>query len=111
PVAAARHTDAIVNAHERREVAYDEDHFAAALSQECDDARLVVVAVDPLEALPAEVERVQRCRCHVEAIELAHPALHSGVQRVLQHMPVETCIMVPLAALAELASHEEQLLA
>ena len=45
------------------------------------------------------------------AVQIAHPALHAGVQRVLQQVPVEALVVVPLALLAELAAHEQQLLA
>src|ERR1700722_1535069 len=112
PVAAAGYSHAIVAARERREVAHDENHLTfAVLSQKRDHARLAVVAVDPLEALPVEVEGVERRGTRIEAVEFTHPALHARVQRVLQHMPVEARIMLPLAPLAELSSHEEELLA
>src|ERR1700722_13589083 len=112
PVAAARYPDTIVGARERREVAHDENHFTvAALSQKRDHARLVVVAVDPFEAFPVEVEGVERRGTRVEAVQFAHPALHAGMQGVLQYMPVEARIILPFAPLTELSSHEEELLA
>jgi hypothetical protein len=44
-------------------------------------------------------------------VQVAHQALHAGVQRVVQQVPVQALVVVPLALLRELAAHEQQLLA
>jgi hypothetical protein len=48
---------------------------------------------------------------HHQRIEVVHQALHAGVRRVLQQVPVQAGVVVPLAQLRELATHEQQLLA
>src|SRR5436190_22574623 len=114
PEAAARHAKAIVVARDRREVAHHQDRRRrlVALAQERDDALLPVAALHPAEAVVREVFLVQRRLLAQDAVEVAHPALHALVARIhLQHMPLEARLVRPFAALAELAAHEEELLA
>ena len=54
---------------------------------------------------------MQRRGCAVEPVEVANPALNAGVQRVLQHVPLEALFVAPLAPLSEFPAHEEQFLA
>src|SRR5256884_8088281 len=111
PATAARHADAIGHARHRREVARHQGELAGdAAPQERDHADVGVVTVDPLEAAFRELELVQRRRAAIEPVEIAHPALHPGVQRILEHVPLETLLVLPLAPLAELPAHEQQLL-
>jgi hypothetical protein len=44
-------------------------------------------------------------------VEVGHPARHAGVQGPRPQVPVERALVVPLLQLAELAAHEQQLLA
>src|SRR5207248_7011714 len=112
PATAARHADAIGLARHRREIARHQGELTGgAAAQERDNADVGVVTVDPLEAACRELELVQRRRAAIEPVEIAHPALHPGVQRILEHVPLETLLVLPLTPLAELPAHEQQLLA
>ncbi len=44
-------------------------------------------------------------------VEIAHQPLHALAHRLVQQMPVEAAIVIPLALLRELAAHEQELLA
>ncbi|MCY1401592.1 hypothetical protein D9M71_167130 [compost metagenome] len=54
---------------------------------------------------------MQRRLFAVQAVEVGHQFLHPLVLGVLQQVPVQLLVMVPLAPLAELAAHEQQFLA
>src|SRR6266850_1285614 len=54
---------------------------------------------------------LRRRRVAIEPVEITAPALHAGVQRILQHVPLEALLVLPLAPLAEFPAHEQQLLA
>src|SRR6202162_4283084 len=111
PAAATRHPDAVCLARHRREVAgYQGELARGAAAQERDHAYVGVVAVDPLETGFGEIQLVQRRHVAIELIEITDPALHAGVQRILQHVPLETLLVLPLAPLAEFPAHEQQLL-
>ena len=70
-----------------------------------------VVDIDPREASRVEIERVQCRLLPVELVQVRHPALHAGVRCVLEQMPVQARLVVPLAPLGDLRAHEQQLLA
>src|SRR5579863_1769692 len=103
PYAAAGYADAVALARHRGEVAHRKERGAAARqAQERQYAHVGIVAVHPLEALGTEVELVQRGGRAVEAVQVGEPALHALVQRILQHVPLEALLVLPLALLAEL---------
>jgi len=55
---------------------------------------------------------VERALAPVEAIEITHQPLETAVVGALvEQMPVEAPVVMPLAALPDLAAHEEELLA
>ena len=58
-----------------------------------------------------EVALVQRRLGGVDAVQVLDEPLQPGVQRLVEQVPVEAAVVVPLASLAELAAHEHQLLA
>ena len=47
----------------------------------------------------------------VQPVEGRHQVLYALMLRIAQQVPVQFAVVVPLAPLAELASHEQQLLA
>ena len=47
----------------------------------------------------------------VEVVEVAYQALNAGVRPVVEQVPVDLGIVVPLALLGDFAAHEQQLLA
>ena len=114
PVAAVRYAEPIVLARHRREVADHQDRRRAlvALAQERDHALLPVAALHPAEAVVHEVLLVQRRLLAQHAVEVRHPAAHALVALIhAKRVPLEARFVRPLAALTELATHEEELLA
>src|SRR5262249_57978251 len=83
----------------------------AAAAEKGERALRSVVAVDPLEAGRLAVARVQGGLGAVGGVQVADPALQAAVRLALEERPVEARLVVPLAPLAELAAHEEELLA
>src|SRR5690606_26041008 len=82
-----------------------------AAADEADDALLGIVGVDPLEAFASAVAIMERGELAVDAVELADEELDPAVGRAGRaEVPIEALVVVPLAPLAELAAHEEQLL-
>ena len=98
---------------DRREVADDERGLVvrAALAQEGVDALVGIDRVQPFEAGRIGVEGVQRRKLAIEPVQVAHEALHAAMHGIVEQVPVERMVVVPLPLLAELAAHEEQLLA
>ena len=56
------------------------------------------VAVDPLEARRLAVELMQRRQPSIEPVQVADEPLRTGMQRIIEQMPVEARVVVPLAA-------------
>ena len=83
----------------------------AVVALDAQDALGPVVAVDPSEAPVREVVSVQGPPAPVQRTELGDVAGDRQVLAVLEQVPVEARVVVPLAALGELVAHEEQLLA
>ncbi len=70
-----------------------------------------VVGLEPLEARAVGVELPQRAVAAVDPVEVLDEVVDAVVQRLLEQPPVEAAALGPLGLLAELAAHEEQLLA
>ena len=47
----------------------------------------------------------------VDPIQIMNPFLDASVGRKLEQVPIEAAVVIPFIALAELASHEQELLA
>src|SRR5262245_28826597 len=77
PEPASRNAQDIVRSRHRREVADNEQRATATprLPHKADDARVGIVAVDPLEAGLVEIELMQRRLGAVEPVEVGDPAL------------------------------------
>ena len=112
PAAAAGQPDAVAHAHDGREVRDERERAPLAVAPyERYDARIPVRAVYPFEALGRGVELPELGALAVEAAYVCEPARDSRVARVVQLVPVEALVVVPLAALPELAAHKDELLA
>src|SRR5258705_212938 len=83
----------------------------AAAAHEAQGRMARVVVVDPLEAGALDVALVQCRRVAIQAVQVAHQRAHALVQQVVEQVPVEALVVVPLGELRELVAHEEQLLA
>ena len=107
-----RCAQSIALAQDGVEVADHQDLLAGSvLAQEGDHALLRVVRHDPLEALPAVVHLPEGGVLLVEGIQGPDIGLQFVVLIVAQQHPVQRLCLVPLGELAELLSHEQQLLA
>ena len=94
------------------EVAHHKDLLAGSvLAQEGDDALLRVIRHDPLETLPAVIHLPEGGVLLVEGVQGLDVGLQLGVLIVAQQHPVQRLCLVPLSELAELLTHEQQLLA
>src|SRR5690348_9487493 len=102
-----RHADAVLGARNRREVEHHDEVLAAVarVAHHRDDAVLVVVAVDPAEARGLEVDLMEGALRLVMPVEILYEAAQRRVRRIVEQMPIEAAIVVPLAPLAELAAH------
>src|SRR5262249_20617977 len=99
-----RYADAVLRPGHRREV---EDHHekiaaVARIANDRDNAVLVVIAIDPPEALRIEVALVERRLRAVAPVEIAHVSMERLVLRLIQQVPVEAAIVIPLVPLPEL---------
>ena len=103
----------IAFAGDRREIRDRDKKILAVLraAYERYDAVLAVVAVNPLESGRIEVDLVQRMLGPVDAVQILDELPQALVQRLIQRMPIQAVIVVPLARLSELAAHEHELLA
>ena len=72
---------------------------------------LAVVGDDPAKAAAVVVAFVQRRLAGIEPVEVAHQTLHAAMRRIVEQVPIRLHVVVPFALLAELAAHEQQLLA
>src|SRR5688572_11765676 len=103
PVALTDHRSEVADHEDRRVVGRTVPHIGIG----------TVVGIgrfDPLEARGLDVLHVQSGRLAIEAIEVPHQALHSGMKRIAEEMPVERMVVVPFVILRELAANETKLL-
>ena len=70
-----------------------------------------VIGVDPAKALPAAVALPECGALQIEVVQLGHELLEACVHGIVEQEPLELLLVGPLAELAELAAHKEQLLA
>ena len=110
--------DAVVTAHlvafaiYFREVQKTVQHIAVLVFPLVGEHRVgVVIGDDPLEAFPAVVDFPERGGLFIEVVEGPRVRLQFAVHVVVEQVPVELALVVPLAELAELAAHEEEFLA
>ena len=102
----------VAGALHRAEVTHYNNLFPFVVdAAEGDDALLVVVAGNPLEALPVHIVVPQGRVVQVVMVQVPDIGPQLGVLIVIQQQPVQPLLLVPLNELAELAAHEQQLLA
>src|SRR5260370_1094860 len=65
----------------------------------------------PRRAAVRAVHLMQRRQRAIQPVEIADQGVDAGIFLLLEQMPVQRTIVIPLALLAELAAHEHQLLA
>ena len=85
--------------------------MAGGAAHEREDVASRVVGVDPGEARGVVVAAPEGAGGGVGGVHVAHHRVHARVLGVLEQPPVELAALGPLRLLAELAAHEEQLLA
>src|SRR5215471_5670014 len=113
PHAAVWRPNLVVETRYRREVADHQDAVAGrpALAQKAYDTAFDVITIYPGEGLRVAVTLIERWCLSVEMVQVRHPPLQASVWRKRQQMPVQAGIVMPLAPLAELPTHEEELFA
>src|SRR5262245_23992016 len=100
PGAAVWHPNAVVVTWHWCEVAHDRQQLAMqAAAQIADHALFTVGAIDPLEALVVEVARVQRGTFAQDTVEIAEPVRHAAMEAILEQMPIEALVVIPLVVL------------
>ncbi len=65
---------------------------------------------DPFKTLMVMVTLMQCAKVAVHVVYITHQALHAGMERLVQQMPVQSVVGIPFAPLRNLAAHEQQLL-
>src|SRR5262249_4724714 len=110
--AGERNADDVPFADDRSGVENDYDDVIgiAAGAEEGEDAVVAVVAVDPLEAVPVEIDLVEGGFGGDQVIQVANELLNASVGAELEKMPVEAAGFTPFVALSEFLAHEEKLL-
>ena len=69
------------------------------------------LAVDPFEALPVEIDLMQRRLRGEQLVQVARPDVARRVRFVLEQVPIQAARFAPFLPLSELLAHEEQLFA
>ena len=80
-------------------------------TEKADNTLFPVSKIDPFKPLGDEVLFIQGRMDAVEVVQVSDPALYPLVERRLEEMPVEAGVVIPLLALPEFPSHEEELFA
>ena len=108
-----RDADPVSLVRDRREVGDHDGNLALVLAppRPGDHAVVGVVGDEPLEAGRLRVTFVQGGNRAVDHVQIANERLDAMVETIVEKMPVETLIVVPLPLLGDLAAHEEKLLA
>src|SRR5699024_1421531 len=70
----------------------------------------VIIADQPLKALPVKVNLPQGGLAEIEVVEILDALVELGVVRVLQQRPVQLLVEGPLLLSAQLCTHKAQLL-
>ena len=71
---------------------------------------LEIITVNPLKACRIKVQLMESRLAPVEFVQVGHPLLETGMRLVLKQVPLKAFLMCPLPPLAELVTHEQQLL-
>ena len=79
--------------------------------QEDDYGLVSTLEIHPFEAGPIEVHFVERALPPVKQVQIGHQTLERAVRIVVEQIPVEALVRVPLHPLPEFAAHKQQLLA
>src|ERR1700730_18580337 len=105
--------DAVVAVDLRGEVHHHQATLMrlSSFAQPGEHAAFGIMHDQPLEPGILAIEFVQSRYRPVKTIEIADQSLHTRMPGVLEKMPIKRMIMAPFALLAELAAHEQELLA
>src|SRR5262245_62512743 len=89
-VAELRHTDAIAAPDDRGPVQDDDEPVVgtSGMTNERNHARLVVIAIDPLESGRIEIQLEQGRLRTVQTVEIHDEPLEPGMEWTLEEMPV-----------------------
>ncbi len=73
-------------------------------------ALLLITAIDPLKALRIKIQLIERRVLPIERVQRPHVVLHFLVNRILQQLPLQRLVFIPLIHLGVVLSHKQQLL-
>jgi hypothetical protein len=71
---------------------------------------LGIAAVNPLKPGRIEVGFEERRLTSIQGVQITNPPQQSAVEGILQQVPFETDVVIPLRPLSNLPTHEEELL-
>src|SRR6266567_7951296 len=110
PASSVGQAEAVVLAGDRREVA-DASHRPLPVrgnAEEREDVAGDLVRVEPTEAGRLEVDLVERGLRAVDRVQVADETMHARMTLLLEQLPVERRVVVPLRLLRQLAAHEQE---
>src|SRR3990170_7668939 len=112
PVSGGRDTDTVVAPRHGCKIADHEQDISGILRlpEKAHDALLGVADAVPRETFARKIKFKERGLAAVQDVQVLHPGLERLVGGIPEKMPVQALFMVPLAPLAELRPHEQELL-
>src|ERR1700688_549247 len=81
------------------------------LADECENAVVGVVQIDPLKSSITIIILGKRRFALVKEIKMLDQLSNTSVQGILKQMPIDTLIVIPFFPLADFAPHEQQFFA
>src|SRR5690606_22617059 len=110
PVSTIRHAHPVVIPHCRSKVA-DHDkqvHRIFTLTLIDNNAVLAIAVVDPLKSAMIKRVLIQCLLRTIKPVQIFDKFLYTLVEVVLEQVPVETVVVIPLRCLSKLSTHEQQ---
>ena len=83
--------------------------FLLCLSEEHHHALLLIAAIDPLETIRIVIHLVQSRMADVQMIQGPHIILHLLVERILEQIPFQRRVFIPLVDLGIILAHKQKL--
>src|SRR6478752_7460762 len=111
PKTPVRHTNTIVMTDNRREVTDDNYNLflGVSLSLKSNHAVLLVGVIYPTEALVFKLILIKCLFTGIKSIEIGDELLNALMNAVVEQVPVEAALVIPLRRLTEFATHKKQL--
>ena len=72
------------------------------------DAVLAISIIHPLKSALLKCILVERLFVPVQGIEISHDVFDTAVEIVIEQMPIEASVMIPLSRLSNFCTHKEE---